>query len=289
LSKRLEREQGLPRARAAALAADIGAADDDIRAAAEQWLDTGEMPAEPVIEGYSPRALAEFLPPSDSLTALIALRDDPEGTLTMLQHPGDLEFLAEGLTGQEPDSAEDAEVAREGHPANDLLDESSTDPEPSGEVSFAWPPPEMRSMVEALEDVVPAAQEARIRVKDWEPYAPPPALAGEQPDLYTELGDKVVVMAKVKREPDVMMAELQQLRSLKECADREGAEKVHIVYFVPRGQVGSVQKAVEDDIEPLRDAVHICPYEAEAARMSTSGWKNLFESYLEQEGPTSAS
>ena len=85
LAQRLEAD------RAERLARRIAEADEDIWQAALTWARTGEMPAEPVIEGQTPARLSARLSPSQTFTALIGLRTDPERALSALRHsPDDL-------------------------------------------------------------------------------------------------------------------------------------------------------------------------------------------------------
>ena len=91
LTEKLAAAQGLEGTHAGRLARKISEADDDIWAAALQWAATGQMPAEPVIEGLDPARLNGRMNPSQVFTALMGLRSDPERALSALRHfPGDL-------------------------------------------------------------------------------------------------------------------------------------------------------------------------------------------------------
>jgi hypothetical protein len=91
LAKSLSRAQALDADRAERLARRIAEADDDIWRAALAWASTGEMPAEPAIEGQTPATLNARLSPSQTFTALMGLRTDPERALSALRHsPDDL-------------------------------------------------------------------------------------------------------------------------------------------------------------------------------------------------------
>lgn len=91
LTEKLADAQDLEAAHAARLAQKISEADDDIWAAALQWAATGQMPAEPIIEGQNPARLIARMNPSQVFTALKALRADPERARSGLRHfPGSL-------------------------------------------------------------------------------------------------------------------------------------------------------------------------------------------------------
>ncbi len=91
LTEKLAAAQDLEAPRAAGLARKISEADDDIWAAALRWAATGQMPAEPVIEGQNPARLSARMNPSQVFTALMGLRSDPERALSALRHfPRDL-------------------------------------------------------------------------------------------------------------------------------------------------------------------------------------------------------
>jgi hypothetical protein len=81
--------QHLEANRAERLARRIAEADDDIWQAALTWARTGEMPAGPVVEGQTPARLSARLSPSQTFTALIGLRTDPERALSALRHSSD--------------------------------------------------------------------------------------------------------------------------------------------------------------------------------------------------------
>lgn len=73
----IERQEMDPE-KARALAAKIFAGDQDIRDAALEWADSGQMGDQPVIEEETPASLAARLPkPSLVFTALTALRTNP--------------------------------------------------------------------------------------------------------------------------------------------------------------------------------------------------------------------
>lgn len=86
LAAGLRLQQGMAEERAAAMASKIAAADDDIWQAALSWSRSGELPEAPEVEGYSPRELGERLTPSAALTALMALRRDPQRAGSALRH-----------------------------------------------------------------------------------------------------------------------------------------------------------------------------------------------------------
>jgi hypothetical protein len=91
LADSLARAQELAAERAERLARRIAEADDDIWNAALSWATTGEMPAEPVIEAQTPARLSARLSPSQTFTALMGLRIDPDRALSALHHsPHDL-------------------------------------------------------------------------------------------------------------------------------------------------------------------------------------------------------
>jgi hypothetical protein len=91
LAASLSRVQRLETDRAERLARRIAEGDDDIWEAALTWASTGEMPTEPAIEGQTPARLSARLSPSQTFTALIGLRSDPERALSALRHsPHDL-------------------------------------------------------------------------------------------------------------------------------------------------------------------------------------------------------
>lgn len=86
LRDRLMRDQKLELEQAEAVADKIAAADEDISDAAAHWVRTGELPDTPKIEGYSLRHLGMRMSPSMALTALIALRRDPQRARSALRH-----------------------------------------------------------------------------------------------------------------------------------------------------------------------------------------------------------
>jgi hypothetical protein len=91
LAESLSRAQDLDTDRAGRLARRIADADDDIWQAALIWASTGEMPTEPTVEGQTPARLNARLSPSQTFTALMGLRTDPERAKSALRHsPGDL-------------------------------------------------------------------------------------------------------------------------------------------------------------------------------------------------------
>ena len=91
LAESLSGAQDLDPGRAERLARRIAEADDDIWQAALTWARTGEMPAEPDVEGETPARLSARLSPSQTFTALMGLRDDPERAKSALRHsPNDL-------------------------------------------------------------------------------------------------------------------------------------------------------------------------------------------------------
>ncbi|HXL16393.1 MAG TPA: hypothetical protein VN961_02605 [Streptosporangiaceae bacterium] len=97
LTEKLAAAQDLEAAHAGRLAQKISQADNDIWAAALQWAATGQMPAEPVIEGQNPALLSARLNPSQVFTALMGLRSDPERALSALRHfPRDLPHVRKG-------------------------------------------------------------------------------------------------------------------------------------------------------------------------------------------------
>lgn len=89
LAESLSQAQRLEADRAERLARRIAEADDDIWEAALTWARTGEMPAEPVIEGQTPARLSARLSPSQTFTALMGLRIDPQRALSALRHSSD--------------------------------------------------------------------------------------------------------------------------------------------------------------------------------------------------------
>jgi hypothetical protein len=91
LAESLSRAQDLSADRAERLARRIAEADDDIWQSALAWAATGAMPAEPAIEGQTPATLSARLTPSQTFTALMGLRTDPERARSALRHsPNDL-------------------------------------------------------------------------------------------------------------------------------------------------------------------------------------------------------
>jgi len=91
LAESLSRAQHLEAGRAERLARRIAEADDDIWEAALSWAATGEMPTEPAIEGETPAGLSTRLSPSQTFTALMGLRIDPDRARSALRHsPHDL-------------------------------------------------------------------------------------------------------------------------------------------------------------------------------------------------------
>lgn len=71
-----------------AVAKKLASASPQIWQAAMYWLVRGEMPAQPVMHGYSPRSFVgkKGLVPSAALTALMALEQDPSAALISLKH-----------------------------------------------------------------------------------------------------------------------------------------------------------------------------------------------------------
>jgi hypothetical protein len=61
---------------------------EDLVQAASEWARTGELPAEPVLHGHSPATLGRSFPPSVALTAMTALRHEPEVARQALRHRG---------------------------------------------------------------------------------------------------------------------------------------------------------------------------------------------------------
>lgn len=97
LASKLAAAQDLEAEHAEKLARKVSEADDDIWAAALQWATTGQMPAEPAIEGQDPARLNARMNPSQVFTALMGLRSDPERALSALRHfPGDLPRARKG-------------------------------------------------------------------------------------------------------------------------------------------------------------------------------------------------
>lgn len=86
LTEKLADAQGLEPPHAERLARKISEADDDIWAAALRWASTGQMPAEPAIEGQTPTRLYKRMKPSQVFTALMSLRSDPKRALSALRH-----------------------------------------------------------------------------------------------------------------------------------------------------------------------------------------------------------
>jgi hypothetical protein len=60
--------------------------DPQIWAVARQWEQTGAWPDEPQIEGWTPSQLGRLYRPSFVLTALLWLKQDPEGAKCALRH-----------------------------------------------------------------------------------------------------------------------------------------------------------------------------------------------------------
>ena len=88
LARRFVDVQGIDEADAATVAQKIATCDEDIWSAALRWLDEGSLPDTPEIEGYSPKWLGTRFPASVALTALMALRRDPERARSFLRyHP----------------------------------------------------------------------------------------------------------------------------------------------------------------------------------------------------------
>jgi hypothetical protein len=78
LTEKLVEAQALEASEAYELAVKIGTTDREIAEAAMEWCRTGIMPSKPVIEGESPKSLDLNFYPSQTFTALIAMRR--EGT-----------------------------------------------------------------------------------------------------------------------------------------------------------------------------------------------------------------
>lgn len=80
---------GAQRTLAPAQAHDIAArvaADEEILGVARGWMETGEWPAEPELEGWTPAGLARLHRPSFVLTALLWLKQDPDEARRALRH-----------------------------------------------------------------------------------------------------------------------------------------------------------------------------------------------------------
>jgi len=89
LAGSLSRAQQLEARRAERLAHRIAEADDDIWEAALSWARTGEMPTGPDIVGQTPVRLSKRFNPSQTFTALMAFREDPERARSAFRHPPD--------------------------------------------------------------------------------------------------------------------------------------------------------------------------------------------------------
>lgn len=292
-AKRLIETEHLPARRAGELAAQLVQADDDIRGAAEHWARTGTMPSEPVIADYSPSELAEFLDPSEVLTALIGLRSDREQTLWMLQHPGDLRYLAAGLP----------EPQEEHFPASSTMSESPVAKTEIPTLAEDW----MSAWVEERDLVAHASEGSRrfverawelvlsnwlldsfgavarerlnIRALDLDSYPAPPMIHGRRPDLFATVGNDLVVVAKVQRHPTVDSDTLEELHGFQELGRRRNAD-VHIMYFVPSLVVSDIEQLVKHDPKSAPDTWHILPSDAHPDRFTRSALTDLFESYL---------
>ena len=86
LARRFVEEQGIPEEDAVEVARKIGGSDNDIWSAALRWLENGTLSDEPEVEGQTPRSLTARFNPSVAFTALMALREDPEGARSALRH-----------------------------------------------------------------------------------------------------------------------------------------------------------------------------------------------------------
>jgi hypothetical protein len=86
LAQRFVETQGIDEGDAAKVADKIATADQDIWNSALAWAKHGELPAEPEVEGYTPKLLGEKYSPSVAFTALMGLRTEPERTLSALRH-----------------------------------------------------------------------------------------------------------------------------------------------------------------------------------------------------------
>lgn len=82
-----ERQRLSPEA-AANVVRELERGGTDVVQAASEWARTGQLPAQPVLEGHSPATLGRSFPPSVALTAMTALRHEPDLARQALQHRG---------------------------------------------------------------------------------------------------------------------------------------------------------------------------------------------------------
>jgi hypothetical protein len=75
---------GVDEDRARTLAEEV-ALEPDVLAAALTWLDTGQFPTSPAVEGFTPRSLAASHNPMGVFGTLVGLRRMRESTLTILR------------------------------------------------------------------------------------------------------------------------------------------------------------------------------------------------------------
>ena len=272
-------EDGLARDTAREVTQLIANADDDIRAAAEFWLEMGAMPETPVVQDYSPQELATFLRPSEVLTALIQLRTDPSAALEMLQHPDHLWLVqppAELAHGAGEAAAHGALGAHGGveHPAvasaswgalsfDDLVARWQDDP--AGEP--------LVKVVGALNEVA-GARRASIQVGD-----PPPELARHVPAFHAKVGEDRTVIGTVLPRANDIETSVNQLRSYLHRADTR-PDRVSVVLVVPEADELAAQRALGAADEVSDGRFYVCPYGKDYELRDGVKLKGFFEGQL---------
>lgn len=88
ITSALRDRERLSREAAEKVVRELERGGDDVVQAASEWARTGELPAEPVLHGHSPSTLGRSFPPSVALTAMTALRHEPDMARQALRHRG---------------------------------------------------------------------------------------------------------------------------------------------------------------------------------------------------------
>lgn len=84
-SKLRDADDGISERAADSLALRIAQSDDDIVEAIRKWMESGQMPQDPVVLEHSPASLAQRYYPSQVFGILQGLRSDREQTLHALE------------------------------------------------------------------------------------------------------------------------------------------------------------------------------------------------------------
>lgn len=87
LAERFRSEQLIPEEKVRKIAYKILGEDDAVAAAARAWLSTGEMPAQPVVEGLSPDLLVKTYLPTQVFTILRTLLKDSQAKSRLRRFP----------------------------------------------------------------------------------------------------------------------------------------------------------------------------------------------------------